>query len=752
MQLLAHNGPNWSPGALAVQPCHDWIAVGVRNTVVFYDFEGRFIGEIRAVGRGRVSALSFCEAPALTHLLAVGTSEGFVRVYDAQTRRIFRKVREPAQGKKKRLSIFALRFVNRFPNVLLVVTEPNQICMWKYETAENIRCVFDMFLDVRIITCVTLIPGSSELLLVAGLLQDEAGEGIAMVIDVSRNERPSIFHKGAIVNDLVTSVRDEASGSHHFFLLMVSAYCKRPVIYKSLDGVSWSALESSSQTSTPSWIDTTDETPLRERTSRDRTPSHYYCSGTWCGQRDLVVSNPRGTIVHYHIDGNNRLQERTHRQSAHIRQIFSMKALKTKYQFVTSSMDRTVALWQLDSSTSDEPSIKLKCRTPRTNGPIKSLAISLPNQLSETKMATGRGGRCNSFVSFATNDTITFLSCIENGSCDVIGEISPIGNTVRKRETIESVTRMATRENGEFPNRTDKTSLFLFATSNGRVGLIRLLNGELQFVFSRKRKCQNNSKEQKSRLLAVHGDTAITSISGSGDLETMMLPLSERAWAEARNSPKQWPAGSLCLRADETTPKASAACRIQQQNGDECLLCLGYEDGTLALFNISGGLVAGPVVTGLARVLCIAHKWVQHTIVASDGDCGIVTISADGISFSSHAGSESQPLLRIHHHHQNLVDGIRSLIWSPSASTNDACAVERSTYLVAITNRGEIYVWIYQENEELVLRAHIKSLYGRVSCCVWESYHCLLSGGEDGSIRRWELEKQPWPSPGKPRK
>lgn len=750
MQVVAHNGPNWNAGALAVQPSTGDIAVGVRSTVLLYDCSGRFTGEIRAVGRGRVSALSFCHAPALTHLLAVGTSDGFIRVFDAQTRRVFRKVREPMQGKRREGCVFAIRFVQRFPNVLLVVTEPNRIRCWRYENANNVQCVVEKELELQSISCVECVPGFSRLVLVGGTSKNDTGVGVVMLVDLSGKQSPHVFHKACVVYDLVVRREEGRDGVSEILLLMVSAAIRRPFMYKSIDGKMWTAIISedaddvASDTAPSAMVDRNGSTEMKN------TRAEYRCSGTWCGPSELLTSDSRGTIVHWHMGDSCRLTERGERQSAHMRQVFSMKSLGGQNEFVSISMDRTIAAWVLVDIESVEPTILLKWRTLRTTGPVKALSLSGP-PYDEKQLTSDprRKASETSVACFSTSDnTITCIGCEKNGVYFMIGELSPFAasSSKRRRESISHLSPCAINTDAVSLDHLQTTNLTLFASSNKRFGIVKLVDGQLEFVCSKRQKQQNGSQApsmQPCITFCSLGDAAALSVASNGSIIKWVLPNAKESWKESKLTSTFCLGGSFTVGfgVEEKTPSASAACVIPGLSEDKYFLLMGYEDGSVALYAPCGKCIVGPVTTGLSRLTCIAYQTDSKVLVIADKGGSMATSVLDTSQYGREDVKEGV-VLEIKHH-ESLEEAIRYMTWSSSVPQSSGRS--EGSYLLAITDNGNALVWVYQEDCTFALRSELKGHSGKVNFAVWESDRCLLTAGEDGTIRKWDLERQPQP-------
>lgn len=749
MQVVAHSGPNWNPGALAVQPSTGDIAVGVRSTVLLYDFAGRFTGEIRAVGRGRVTALAFCRAPALTHLLAVGTSDGFVRVFDAQTRILFRKVREPTQGKRREGSVFAIRFVQRFPNVLVVASEPNRICCWRYEDANKVKCVVQKELELQSLSCVECVPGFSRLVLVGGASKDDPSAGTVVVVDISGRESPHVLHKGCVVYDLVVRREEGRDGVCEILLLMVSAAIRRPFMYTSINGKIWTAITSGNMDDAASDTAHSDVLDRNGSAGIKNTRSEYRCSGTWCGPSELLTSDSRGTIVHWHMGDSRCLTERGERQSAHTRQVFSMKPLGEKNEFVSISMDRTIAAWVLLDRGSVEPKIMLKWRTLRTTGQVK--ALSLSRARCDGRQSTSvrrRKAAETSAICFTTSDnTLTCIGSEKSNAYFMIGELTPFGasSSKRKRESISLLSPCAIDQDAVSLEGLQTTNLALFASSNKRFGIVKLVDGQLEFVCTRKQKGQNSSQAPSMVpciAFSSSGDVAALSVANDGSIQKWLLPNSKESWKESKLTSTFCLGGSFTVGFGEKTPLASAACIIPGLNQDEPFLLMGYDDGSVALYAPCGKCIVGPVATGLSRLTCIAYQTDSKVLAIADRGGSIATSVLDTSLYGLEAVKREDVVLEIKRH-DDLEEGIRYLTWSSSVPQSGSRA--EGSYLVAITDKGNVLVWVCQDGCVVALRAELKGHSGKVNFAVWENDRCLLTAGEDGTIRKWDLTRQPQP-------
>uniref|UniRef100_A0A7S0BHV2 Anaphase-promoting complex subunit 4 WD40 domain-containing protein n=1 Tax=Rhodosorus marinus TaxID=101924 RepID=A0A7S0BHV2_9RHOD len=116
MNILLHPAPNWySSSCFDIDYYGVSVAVATRNTVTFLETDnGAVIGELKIGRKERITSVRFNSALGLRHVLATGSSNGQIRVWDADSRREIKRF-DPLKGHV----IKSLEFPSTAPHVLL---------------------------------------------------------------------------------------------------------------------------------------------------------------------------------------------------------------------------------------------------------------------------------------------------------------------------------------------------------------------------------------------------------------------------------------------------------------------------------------------------------------------------------------------------------------------------------------------------------------------------------------------------------
>lgn len=732
MQVIAHNGPNWHPQALATHPLIPLIAVGVRTTVLLYQPDGTLTAELRVTGRGHVTALSFCTCNALTHLLAVGTSDGFVRVFDWETRRIFRKICEPVGGKGA--TVFDVRFLARFGNVLMVLRLGGSVEWFRYEGGVAIS-VGKVKLDVRRVLCAEHILTETEILLVGGVTKGK--RGIVLAVDLRKMVVMNEVWSGKDYLFEITVRKEQGERGRQFLMALNQGIRGNVGIMQSIDGVRWTCIASSEA-----------NTAEVEESTKDE--SQYHCSVVWCGQDTLVSSEGDGGIVVWQVEDSRKLVEKVREQSAHVRQVFAMRELMggDAQSFASISMDRTIAVWVL-TSLEGKWKVHLKFRSLRTSGPVRSLALSQSQPRMNEK---GCPVQKESILTYCSRDVITCVLLNASGDrCEMKGELTLFGSNDGK-EKKERVSHL-----GSFPLNaealsTDPKRSFDVATLggvDGRLGLIKITDGRLEYIISKKRKRQSKSSDISLKQILLTRCNRAVSIANNGETVEWAFPGYEQLFEEEQSK-------SITSRTSYNVDRMAAK---DSDIGATCLVPLESEDGFSILCGDGNGLVSvqsvrdnGPmsmVDTSLSRINCITyHK--RHDLVAAADSCGSIATLRMLFSCADHSAVLTEPII----HGQHCPgETLGYLAWAPicgDESKDESCECSKEgAYLAAITTKGESIIFILDKDSRLAVRTRLKGHFGKVYSLVWESGHSLLTGGEDGSVRQWNVLRQPWPQKSK---
>lgn len=748
MQVLAHTGPNWNPGALDVSQQHRLIAIGSRNTVLLYNYEGQFAAELRAVGRGRVTALRFCRSPTLTHLLIVGTSNGFVRIFDVLARRIFRKVCEPAIASCHG-SVFALRFVQRFPNVVLVASSPNKLACWRYENAGELRNLVDERLEFRDMLSVNNVPGYPSLIMVAGVCPHDANVGIVSVVDLASNGTTQVIHRGELIYEVTMTVitpyaMDRQAKKNKCVAAALSSPLQRyPLIYRTTDGLHWNMCRSRQRQPDPEVDSTSGE---RNATRNGGRLAVYRCSATWQQQNVLLSSDQRGTILLWKVLNDGRVVRSASRQSAHMRQVFAMVPLCSGNSFVSISMDRTLAAWVVTGLETPFPKIVLKWRSLRTSGPVKTLAVSrLVGNIPKDSNASVKDPEDeHTVLSFCCDDNVvTCLDlCSKTSSYSMIGEALPLGSMTgkRKRESINHLAPCVLTPNGVLTEKGQESNLAVFADTQGRLGILKLLDGQLEFLCSKRRKGNSTL-----RITALNCNArSIISVAKNGELNRWVLPNSSELRKEYKSSSLQSQTRLLISNRGEQLRSITASSAVQAQGGGKYFL-IGYAGGLVALFSILGKLLLQPICTGMSEVTSISYLEASRVVAIADTEGSVGIFTLDVALFDRDGPSCENSLDPTVDIYKVRSERIASIQWSPDTCAFSGNGKAFQHYLSIVSGRCGVSVWAHSVDVGLQLCAELKGHSGTVSSAAWTSERILLTTGADGTIREWNVEKQPKP-------
>ncbi|PXF40779.1 hypothetical protein BWQ96_09489 [Gracilariopsis chorda] len=332
MQILAHNGPNWTRDSLTISATT--VAIAVRDTVVLYTHDANFFAQLRATGSSaRVSSICFCSAPCLTSLLAVATSDGHVRVFDVEARRIFRVIVDGTKQSRKECNT-AVRFLPCSPHRLLVVAHQLSV----FELVHSVSLLFHRHLPFVHVHLVEVIPQRSDFVLIAG--KDSSHSHSLRVINLYNESDVRVVLTGFPVHDV--AIYHQPMQNNRYVMAVVSAKLSYPMFFTSSDGINWEK-KPSMKPFIPDDIRTLESYDKQAKPLRSKMLRTAAC---WDANRTLFTTDPRGTIFAWRIDHDLKMHFLAHRHYAHARQTFTLKSV-LDHGVYSTSMDRTLAQWRL---------------------------------------------------------------------------------------------------------------------------------------------------------------------------------------------------------------------------------------------------------------------------------------------------------------------------------------------------------------------------------------------------------------------
>lgn len=400
MHVLAFRGPNWTSEATDVSENGETIAIATGRTVMLYERNGTCTAEIRATGRGRVSSLAFCKAKALTHLLAVLTTDAVIRLFDVYSRRIVRNVSDgrPATMDNFQGTPFAVRFVPNAPHIIFLLSTTGNWITFRIDTVQA-TIVSKGCLSIEKVTSVT--TDAQRVFVSCKAAESSVVFSLSPPTSCRKPPSKDFFS----VNPILCKTRtDDISISKDGtrFAIMSSglpAPIIRPLSNEIQDEIG---------------VDKNGDIEGQASGQAQEKVGIRACVA-WVSASHVVSSNARGSLTLWYVD-NNELMPRqiANRLQAHIRQVLCIRVVQhtemdayanERPHFVTTSADNTIALWMLQGDRKGDISFKLVWRTARVQGPIHQLVFK-----HETPAVRDEAREnCNGVLTFATAGTLTSM-------------------------------------------------------------------------------------------------------------------------------------------------------------------------------------------------------------------------------------------------------------------------------------------------------------------------------------------------------
>ncbi|CAN8061986.1 unnamed protein product [Agarophyton chilense] len=709
MRIVAHNGPNWTRDSLATS--QQFVAIAVRNTVQIYSHNTAFETELRATGSpARIASISFCNAACLTSLLAVASQSGHVRVFDVDARRIFRVVCDGGAP------CFAVRFLENMPFRVLVVSD--SLCV--FDIVKKVRLVVRRSLPLKKIFLVELIPNVSSNILVAG--KRDTGACLCVVNVYDENESHTLV-TGFAVHDV--AIRYRPNHVHPYLMAVACEGVFYPMLFTSQDGVQWAKLPDM-KPHVPHHIRNTDKYEKQKKHLYSQSLRTAVC---WDADQILYTSNARGTIFAWQLNDASQLQFFAQRRYAHTRQIFSIKSVSSKIIF-SISMDRTLAKWHVTEA--GQPSLALQWRSLRTHGPVTALSMSTRLQRAdECYIAYTTGSNSVACVKWTPHEHQFFLEAEASPSNLALGK--------RKRGTISYVTTLDQLFDDSFAAvKEEHETLFVFGFAEGKRGTFTITDGKVTVS-----PLQSDSSVTLRQALVA--DPTSESRKTFEPTNNSSVP---SAMSERKKKREVGMNNSVSLSMLENVlenDKVTSACLLPArgpEKGEQMCYLLGSEKGLLYFLSKEQKITLVSTSLAASSILCIEYEPVSSLISVSDTNGVLFTLKwCETESSCQTSGTEGQVCENSVNRYE-LSSPIRFMRWSSQASDEDSLA-SVSTYLLLALQNGETHVWSSDNKGRLSLRTKLREHRGRVNGAVLFESKYILTAGEDGTVRFWEIDRLP---------
>jgi WD domain, G-beta repeat len=742
MDVLRHAGGNWSRGAAAASADGALIAVAVRSSVMLVRAtDGGFVGEVRQPGRPapRSTALTFAAAPGLRHLLAVGADDGAVRVYDVHTRRLVRIALQPRENSP----VAALCFGADTPD-LLFVASPCRVTVCELASLSGscgdvaaavvATTSWDMPEDLRSPTCLVSATGFPSILFVGG----GRGRGAGAVAAV--NVRTGVA---------IALVRHTPGPVHAIDVLEHAVVGRAFVAFVSgSSGVPSMAVWYQQQFTVCNEV--TDICGAASTKGQEMSASL-----SWLPSGILVCSKACGGLQLWHCNAAHRLVAVAGGtlEQAHSRQVFAVCRLASvgdegailndgssagelpRYSFATVSMDRRMCAWSC-ASNSARSTIRMEWEAVGYGGHVQAIAC---RRLKAVEYLAYWLGVAGDGVLVATGCRDGYIYLDYCADCESPPTIARTVLQYRLPRATGGVAVTVTClcfsvlscESGGDPGEDGELAFLHAGLSDGRLACLVLGHGTSKNVTailsseSQTREMRRSPRSVVETISSIApyvegGSTCLLCITSSGRLVRWKVSFSGSKKQQAVTIQKTTELTTWQKKVDDgrfAEGYGRMSCATTTNDGDH-LVVIGTSSGCVFVFDLSDS-ISGDAVTkashGMPCISTIACNASGDRVAIASADGAVAVLTRHGCAL---ALSWSQ--LSAH------ARGVSSLNW-------------HAFRLLSTSDDGSARVFSADDGEAVVLRGH----GGRVLAGAWLSEQIVLTGGEDCSLRMWDINRQP---------
>lgn len=792
MEVVRHGGANWARGCAAADVSGALLAVAVRSSVVLLRAaDGGFVGEVRQLGRGapRALALAFAHAPALAHLLAVAYDDATWRVFDADTRRLVRSGGGAAGGaggggkRGGRRDVAAICFGADTPNLLFVALSCGEVDVYdlsespsgeggtRIQKTRTLR-IADV---VRSVKCVSSVRGSPAVLLVGGERAGDknASTGVVAAIDVrDASVKSSLDHPAGSVDSLSVYLNSNLA-----YVAFVSSADGKPEGAALLNGGQLALVSGDASNKGLG------KATSKSQRKKSNAPTSMVSWMSWpkADECFLVNSLVCGGLQLWRIGRDKpvlTLRTELVARSAHGRQVFAIVPLPcedgaSNFRFVTASMDRTLVGWVSAGSTLERAWTSSGCggyvqavdvyNVPATDEMLQAwLAVDnmTPSTYCGSLVASGFGDGSIA-VDYSSDDQAhqpimrrvlhyRLPPAPSGRSCAVVS-VKFLHHSVGSALSVNSVAQHC-------------ALLVIFCTVDGQIGCIDVCAtrtgsapgsdaialqkpkgpgiSDSSFSAVRQGGRQQNSivgRETATPLFVIALDDIGFLQCSRGGRVTKHIVEKRRSSISFK---EMWAIDVLC----DGNSMGSISCT----SGDFCfsrcgVLCLGTNSGTLAVLFSEWTFEADDNRHSVPSFRTLSAQafecGVSATARSEFGDeCAVASDNgAVAVYKILPAGSGPSELLLQWHQRSIHTRRVMSLAWNPFV----ACDSHEPLYHRALLTCSEDALGKVLSSDSGESIAVLKGHAGRMLSCAWRSFDCVLTGGEDCSLREWTLGKVP---------
>lgn len=486
----------------------------------------------------------------------------------------------------------------------------------------------------------------------------------------------------------------------------------------------------------------------------------------WISETDIVTSDPRGTLLAWHVPKNTtELQLTCIRQQAHTRQIFSICSARIN-SCVTISMDRTAAMWHLTNMHIDTPTLSLCWRTLRSNGGVSAVTSSRSTEKETDRIHVA-------FASGAGAVVRASMTSLETIVLDEISETSVTGSALgkRSRRCIDALGTLIKSDDCRAVEGDD----VIYCVNDGVVGVITDVREEGEkeqengYVPSKEGDSgengvnvvckwpklhggKDNGKMKGGRSSWLHGDQLVLYNRGGNNNGRCNFSVLTVAKSENNCTYKLVSSGTKkeneivdvndsdnAVKNQLSSSKVMVTCIFKRAGCSSSSILAGDSDGKVYLREIdeSGTYKLREVKIfthkRLRKIECMSFDSWTNLIALSDSDGTLVVQSLDGRGTEIEMGAARQAM---------------KFYWGGNSNEDGDTKDVKTSLLVSVLKNDQVLVWLCSIGENslnVVENVELKEHWGSVNDLAWfsPSSSCLISGGHDGSVRVWDVNRLP---------
>lgn len=748
MQLIAHQGPNYGRHVTAVRKGDGAIAVGVGRTIVVYSKEGEVEGELRTVGRGQTTCVAFCDGTKKhEHLLLSSTTERNIRLIDLEARRIVQTFPENSMPRTHRVA-----YVNMVSqtNVVIVLLEPmfpNRQSLNALAMCFNASTV--KLVDRHVIhgvETITKVVQRNQITYVSG---SGSGGGhvtglvyALQLVPAEHDHRTltiasqTLYKEDQVVLDFSMRCRSKTEIASQYdgdekeqnpkglVIAVLHGFDGFPVFYYSGNYLGeWKPMVMEKHASS--------NAPSSQRNSR------FIVSCEWLSENVVITSDAPGSLYMWHVDIKSDQAEKSilyKRNHAHTRQVLNINTMIGHGMCLSTSMDKTVAMWRLMGIKQDIPCLALCWRTLRTTGAVTAVVGDEDGIVYGCEQGT--------LTRVGKNKTVWDTNVASEGS------VNEAGKRMRSRHVNNLIA-------------IDKEQT-LFKTCDGEAGMLSW-NADSRVKVSL---CKLGIKKTKAnkQVSSMHGDLALIDSNRKGNsnmIEVWRVGTNKNNNNDNKSNCFGWMKVGTLGNVSRDYYVSLCEFNVGQRHGIVIVSNHGHIGVWTSQDQLHFHTISDEYYGKSIDCICVSDDTRDGGVLAAcDSDSNLIIHWFDGDRLQTRARTVRQ---------LGKQSKVTRMAWNPTNSigndadpgsiVSDTCEGTSSPsmmakYLVTVHANDQVLVWTVGlcgndvgngggNRIELEQRGTIKEHFGAVRAVAWTNCSNVVTGGQDGSVRLYDVTRLP---------